>query len=252
MKHHPFAARASIFTFVAFCVATSSIAQPVKDTVSEDDLRRASKIEPTITQRDMDRASKVNRQPTAAEIAGASLSTPNVDALPSANGASKSVDLADIAKGFEQIEKKPPQMYNDKLSLLVFVSFSMPEATLKRLVDQASRSESTLLVRGFHEGSLKKTMAKIKTIIGERKNISIQIDPQAFDRFAITRAPTFVMVKPGALPIPCAAGTCVPPANFVSASGDVSIEYALEFFQRSSPAFAKDASTLLAKTRRTR
>lgn len=241
-----------IFAVAACSFAAASLAQPVKDTVSDAELKRAAKSEPVITQSDMDRAAKVNRQPTEAEISGAQFSTPNVDALPNAKGSSKSVDLAEIAKGFEQLEKKPAQMYNDRLTLLVFVSFSMPEPTLKRLVDQASRTDATLLVRGFHEGSLKKTMGRIKAMIGERKNVSIQIDPQAFDRFAITKAPTFVMVKPGALPVPCATGTCVPPANFISASGDVSIEYALEFFQRSSPAFAKDAATLLSKTRRTR
>ena len=35
--------------------------------------------------------------------------------------------------------------------------------------------------------------------------------------------------------------------QFVSAAGDVSIEYALEFFKRSAPSFSREAATLLSK-----
>jgi len=236
----------------AFLVSLHGLAsgQIVRE-VTDADLQRAARSQPVITDKDLERAARVNRAPTDAEVNAAQFSTPNVDALPTPKGM-KDVDLAEIAKGFDQLGKtgKPPSSFNDKRAVLVFVSFSMPEKTLQRLASQAARTDAIILIRGFDSGSLKKTLARIKRMIGNNK-VSVQIDPQAFDRFSIARAPTFVLVKPGALPVPCAAGTCVPPANFVSASGDVSVDYALEFFQRSSPSFAKDAGELLAKYRRT-
>ena len=73
-----------------------------------------------------------------------------------------------------------------------------------------------------------------------------QIDPQAFDRFSITAAPTFVLLKAGAVAAPCAAGTCFPASSFVAAAGDVSIDYALEYFRRAAPSFSRDAGVVLA------
>ena len=241
-----------IATTAIFCLCHDIASGQVVREVTEADLQRAAKSQPVITDKDLERATRVNRAPTDAEVKAAQFSTPNVDGLPTPKGA-KDVDLAEIAKGFDQLGKtgKPPSSFNDKRAVLVFVSFSMPEKTLQRLASQAARTDAVILVRGFDGGSLKKTVGRIKTMIGNNK-VSVQVDPQAFDRFSITRAPTFVLVKPGALPVPCAAGTCLPPANFVSASGDVSIDYALEFFQRSSPTFAKDAAELLAKFRRSK
>ena len=73
-------------------------------------------------------------------------------------------------------------------SLLVFVSFAMPEATITRLLDQASRARATLVLRGFVNGSLRDTVERMQRLIGNRQ-VAVQIDPQAFDRFSIVRTP---------------------------------------------------------------
>ena len=130
-------------------------------------------------------------------------------------------------------------------ALLVFVSFSMPDVALSRLVDQAARSGATILLRGFVDGSLQQTVMRAQRLIGQRQ-VGFQIDPQAFDRFSVAATPTFVLIKDGAAPEPCAAGTCYPASAFVSASGDVSIDYALEYFRRAAPSFSRDAGVVLA------
>ena len=134
---------------------------------------------------------------------------------------------------------------NEAPALLVFVSFSMPDATLARLVDQAARARATLVLRGLVDGSLQKTVLRAQALIGQRK-VGFQIDPQAFDRFSVTATPTFVLLKAGAVAAPCAAGTCFPASSFVAAAGDVSIDYALEYFRRAAPSFSRDAGVVLA------
>ena len=122
----------------------------------------------------------------------------------------------------------------------------MPEAALSRLVDQAARAGATLVLRGLVDGSLQRTVLRAQRLIGERK-VGFQIDPQAFDRFSVSVTPTFVLIKDGAVPAPCAAGTCFPSSSFVSTAGDVSLDYALEFFGRAAPAFDPAAQSFLSK-----
>jgi conjugal transfer pilus assembly protein TrbC len=171
---------------------------------------------------------------------------PRLDALPQPL-TQRRIDLGAIAKGYEAMGQPAPgaATINEAPALLVFVSFSMPDATLARLVDQAARARATLVLRGLVDGSLQKTVLRAQALIGQRK-VGFQIDPQAFDRFSITATPTFVLLKAGAVAAPCAAGTCFPASSFVAAAGDVSIDYALEYFRRAAPSFSRDAGVVLA------
>jgi conjugal transfer pilus assembly protein TrbC len=234
------------------CAALSMTAgaQPVpspKPLVSEADMARASNAQPVITDQDIERAAKKNRMPTEAELARVPVpATPRLGALPQPLN-QRRIDLGAIAKGYEAMGQPAPgaATINDAPALLVFISFSMPEPTLARLVDQAARARATLVLRGLVDGSLQKTVLRAQGLIGQRQ-VGFQIDPQAFDRFSITVTPTFVLLKAGAVAAPCAAGTCFPASSFVAAAGDVSIDYALEYFSRAAPSFSRDAGAVLA------
>jgi conjugal transfer pilus assembly protein TrbC len=93
---------------------------------------------------------------------------------------------------------------------------------------------------------LRATVAQVQVLIGQRQ-VAIQIDPQAFDRFAIERVPSFVLVRDGTRPVSCASGTCAPPEAYLRTIGDVSLDYALELMQRRAPQFAKDADGFLRR-----
>ena len=215
--------------------------------VTDADIARAAKSQPVITEADEARAARRHRMPSAEELARVPLPSVNIDALPQP-ATRAPIDIGAIAQGFEAAAPSPLAALQSagRPALLVFVSFSMPEASLRRLVDQASKAGATLVLRGFVDGSLQTTVARIQGLIGERK-VGFQIDPQAFDRFSIAATPTFVLVKAGAVPAPCATGTCVPTAQFVSVVGDVSVDYALRFVAESAAAFAPDARTVLAR-----
>ena len=224
-------------------------AQPVAPVVTDDDIARAAKSQPAITDKDIEQAAKKHRMPSEAELARVPIqATPKVDALPQPM-TRRPVDLGAVARGYEAMSQPgAAASLNARPSLLVFVSFSMPAAALSHLVDQAARTGATLVIRGFTNGSLQQTVARTQRLIGQRK-VGFQIDPQAFDRFAVSAVPTFVLLRAGAMPEPCAAGTCFPTASYVSVAGDVSLDYALEFFKRSAPSFNQEAGAFLSKIR---
>lgn len=170
---------------------------------------------------------------------------PRVDALP-VPATQTPVDLEALARGFASAAGSPALPGADEPRLIVFISLGMPEAALSRLVDQAARARAQLLLRGLSEGSLPRTAARIKKLIGTRP-VAVQIDPRAFDRYAIRRVPAFVLARAGGTDPACSGEQCARSDDHVIAAGDVSLDYALDHFQRSAPAFAKDAGRFLAR-----
>lgn len=209
--------------------------------VTEADIARVQRSQPVITEEDMARAAKAHRLPQEAALERPPKSSPNIDALPQP-AVSPPLDLEALARGYQTNTENMAMApgLSAKPELMIFISFSMPQPTLQRLVDQAARAQATLVIRGFVDGSLRETVQRMQALIGQRQ-VAVQIDPQAFDRFAVTRTPTFVLVRAGARGEPCGAIQCLPAQAYMAASGDVSLDYALEFIGRQAPGFAKEA-----------
>lgn len=235
--------------FVPVSIVHLAFAQSAP-TVTDADIERAKQAQPIISEQDIERAQKKYRMPDDAELRRAPIpSTPNIDALPRP-GVARPLDLEAIAKGYENSADAmaQAQAWNNGPGLLIFISFSMPEATLKRLVEQAARAQASLVIRGLVNGSLRYTVARTQALIGNRQ-LAVQIDPQAFDRFAIKATPSFVLVRDGAKPASCASGACLPADTFAATAGDVSLDYALEHIQRAAPKFSADAARFLKRIR---
>ena len=157
------AARAALLA-VAIAAGTGAIAQTSRQSVTEADMERIHRQQPVLTDADVERARKAHRMPSEQELSRVPIpSTPNVDALPKP-AARKPIDLEALAKGYERAigGAVPQSMTRSGPGLLVFVSFSMPHEALSRLVDQASRSGATLVLRGFVNGSLKETVTRVQ------------------------------------------------------------------------------------------
>jgi conjugal transfer pilus assembly protein TrbC len=84
---------------------------------------------------------------------------------------------------------------NGSNGTLVFVSFSMPKASLKELSDQCQKYGATLVLRGLHEGSFSKTKDKILEI--SQDGLQLDINPGLFKEYDVHQVPTFVLVKDG-------------------------------------------------------
>lgn len=222
-------------------------AQPAP-VVTDADIQRARRSQPAISEQDIERARRAHPVPSAAELARVPIpSSPNIDALPRPQ-ATAPIDLEALAKGYAAQVDPAAQMpgLNSGPILMVFISLTMPQATLKRLVDQAARAKASLLIQGLSKGSLRDTVAQVQGLIGQRQ-VAIQIDPQAFERYAVVRVPSFVIVREGARPLPCANGSCASPQDFVRLAGDVSLDYALSHIQRNAPRFGKEAAPFIQR-----
>ncbi len=250
-------ARASRLRAVRFAAALAALAwatQPDAQTptVTEADIERVRRAQPTVTERDIENARRQHGRTGAAWADPPSgPAAPHLDALPQPLVAGP-LDLEAIARGYRahtQAAMDATSGLQKGPGLIVFVSLSVPRPTLDRLLDQAARASATVVLRGFVQGSLRATVAEVQALIGQRQ-IALQIDPPAFDRFAVTRVPSFVLVRDGARPVSCASGTCAPPEAFLKADGDVSLDYALERMQRTAPAFHADAALFLVRLRR--
>jgi conjugal transfer pilus assembly protein TrbC len=157
-------------------------------------------------------------------------------------------------------------------ALRIFITLDMPRASLQRLVDQAERSGATLVLRGLKAQSMRQTIAAVGVLIDTRR-VSWVIDPNAFTRFSVKAAPTFVLYladepTPGIPSMPgipgkagldaapdlprCGGSSCTTPASqatYVSVSGDVSLDYALDAMMRGSVDAAPRAKTILQRLR---
>ncbi len=77
--------------------------------------------------------------------------------------------------------------------MLVFVSFSMPKASLTALSKEAERFGAVLVLRGLKGDSFKETQAAFQALGEERSGI--EINPELFETYQIQQVPVFVRVK---------------------------------------------------------
>ena len=232
----------------ALAAGSSALAQTTP-VVTEADIERARRETPTVTEQDIEAARQKYARPGEAGLRSAPLNSPNLETLPQP-ATPVPVDLEALARGYaEQSDAMTrAQGLIAGPGLFIFVSLTMPRATLQGLVDQAARAKATIVIRGFANGSLRDTVAQVQGLIGNRQ-VAIQIDPLAFDRFAVAKVPSFVLVRDGTRPVACASGSCAPADSFLRSTGDVSLDYALEHMQRSAPGFGPAADIFLKRLR---
>lgn len=115
----------------------------------------------------------------------------------------------EIAKNVEFLTKKLPEsgkgckkcssqienieIKNPKDGILIFVSFSMPKASLMELNNQAQKYNAILVMRGIYKNSFRGMRKKILEISPD--GLSINIDPKAFEKYDVKQVPTFVLVE---------------------------------------------------------
>ncbi|WP_037213943.1 MULTISPECIES: type-F conjugative transfer system pilin assembly protein TrbC [spotted fever group] len=72
--------------------------------------------------------------------------------------------------------------------IYIFVSFSMPDSTLKNYFIEAEKISAKLIMRGLKNNAFVKSKAKADEI-----GISFNIDPELFEKYQITAVPVIVI-----------------------------------------------------------
>lgn len=196
----------------------------------------------------IDRIRQIHPFPDAQAIDRTPIARP-----PNINAGAPGTDVEAIARQHARLGERSREQAAQP-ALRVFVTLSMPAASLKGLVDQATRSGATLVLRGLKGQSMRKTVAAVQKLIGDRR-VAWQIDPEAFTRFGVERAPTFVLLTSGAdaqgHESTCTTD-CLLASSFVTIAGDVSIDYALQAMLRQVPSAGPHAEPFLTRLKGSR
>lgn len=108
--------------------------------------------------------------------------------------------------------------------LIVFVSTSMPEASLKRIARETAKIGGVMMLRGFVNDSLMQTVSNTKELAN--LGAEIQINPDLFRAYEVESVPTFVLAIN-----PQSQAGCVGKAmcqSYVKLEGDASLSAVLE------------------------
>ena len=187
---------------------------------------------------DIERARKAHPFPTPDRLDAEPAPPPPSVTLPAAP---PSTDIEALARAGARLGQAAAPA-SAPVPLRVFITLEMPRASLQLLTDQAARSGAVLVLRGLKSNSMRETLAAVYSLIGERQ-VAWVIDPEALTRHRIERAPTFVLSLDDRVDTATSCGTdCHTPPAFVSVSGDVSLEHALDALARQRP----EARTLVA------
>lgn len=129
-----------------------------------------------------------------------------------------------------------PAAAEGQLAIYVFASFSMPEASLRALVQQGELAGAPVVLRGLVDNSIEVTLEQIQNLYKDttRPESGVLIDPTLFARFAIDQVPTVVVAESSAAP--CTEAVCPTPRH-VKIAGDVPLRYALDAIARAKPAY---------------
>jgi type-F conjugative transfer system pilin assembly protein TrbC len=120
-------------------------------------------------------------------------------------------------------------------NIMVFISLSMPKESLQNYYVEAKQFNTTLLIRGFIDDSLSKTVSYFKT--AQDEGVMVQVDPHSFEKFNITQVPTIIIKD----------GKCLPNTScaYDKITGNVSLRYALEKIEREGEFGKRQASKTL-------
>ncbi len=156
--------------------------------------------------------------------------------------AADAVDPAEIVRLYRNVSAADPMANGPKDQLVVFVSTSLPDETLRVIGAQAKRYGAVLVLRGVAGGfsgrNLQNTVRALKPATDQ--GADVQIHPELFRKYGVTAVPTTVLAAMADKA--CDDGVCT---NHVSLVGDVSIEYALEQFARRSDELGRIAQARL-------
>ncbi len=131
--------------------------------------------------------------------------------------------LFSVTQAIFSVPTPNPPEYAANDQVLIFVSFSMPTASLAQWFNQAEKIQAPLVIRGLVNQSFQQTQTQIHGLLTEHSG-GFMLDPRLFDQYQINQVPAVVVWDASAS---CSqAQSCIHPYDVVY--GNVSLEYALE------------------------
>lgn len=143
-------------------------------------------------------------------------------------------DLDEIAGKFQACSESVNQEAKNP-EILIFVSLSMPEQSLKLWSQQAEKVGGVLLLRGLIDNSIQVTTQKTIKLFSDSQKGGFNIDPEKFKQYHIKSVPAVVLTKG---------------EDYDVVYGDTSLESALEYItHHGSDLIKKQAANYLTVVR---
>jgi type-F conjugative transfer system pilin assembly protein TrbC len=153
---------------------------------------------------------------------------------------------ADLEAFYNTKFKPPGEHHEDGDPVMVFVSFSMPYESLKRVARDAGKAKIPLVFQGLKYGLGKDNMRRGVEALSELRSLgaNIEIHPDLFEYYDIKVVPAVVVAgQPKA--------DCSDPveaaAPYIKVYGDVTLDYALEHIEGRKDELGKIARAALDK-----
>ncbi len=146
-----------------------------------------------------------------------------------------------VSENFPSFTSLPDSSFLNPVTCYVFVSLSMGEKALLHMAEEAKKYEAILILRGFPDGSYRKTVHSLQKII-TKTGQGVLIDPELFSLFGIESVPTIVLSKS----IPFLPSDRVQTPLHDRLLGHVSLRYALEAFAKEGD-LKQEAQALLKR-----
>lgn len=122
-------------------------------------------------------------------------------------------------------ETHQPSAQKPMSSILIFVSFSMPEKSLEAYLRDASKINASVVIRGLIDNSFQKTFQRMAVLVKSSGGSGVELNPLWFKRFGIDRVPAVVIVPKGST---CFDNqTCQREKDFDVMTGDITLTAAL-------------------------
>lgn len=115
--------------------------------------------------------------------------------------------------------------------LIVFISTSMPEKSIKQWAQQADILGAELVIRGFVNNSFKETVVLARNLFTSDKIGGFNIDPLKFKQYSVEVVPTVILDVSGAIDV---------------VQGDIGLIESLQLIQAKGTN-SKDAQNYLSK-----
>lgn len=157
------------------------------------------------------------------QITGSNM--PNID---TSTLVANKIDINDLVKQSQfQLKQDPLNTY---ISLyLSFTTLSKDDIILYS--SQAVKYKIPIILRGFINNSYKETSAYLKELRTLYPELTIMIDPPAYEKYSITSVPALVVTKSTTSPL---QDGCAAPGDFTKVSGEVSVQAMLDYIRQNS------------------
>lgn len=140
---------------------------------------------------------------------------------------------------FPKLAKKYQSKDKNHNGLVIFLSSSLDKNLWEQYQNDIMKYNARAVIKGFIDGSMKKTINFINKI--ENRKAGIEIDPKLFKKFNITKVPTIILYDQEQ----CQNDECTP--NFDKITGTVGIGYFLEKVEQEGD-LSEKAKKILSKS----